>query len=81
MKPTVTFTHLVTGKQITIARNNQNNQFPITTILHGPAKDPKTGRESPEEHVWIVIENVPNPLPIRETYEEAMSLLEFNNKE
>lgn len=78
MKHTVNFTHLVTGKTITIARDSQTNRFPVAAIIHGPMKDPKTGKESLDEKVWLILEKVPNPLPVQETEQEVLKLLELD---
>lgn len=64
----VEFTHLVTGKKVYI-----RNPKTIVAFIHGDGKNDE-GKAFPGA-LWLVMENVPQSMPVLETFEEAKQKL------
>lgn len=68
MRKQVDFTHLITGKTVTIF-----DRTAIAGLLTGDCVD-ANGKKH-EGASWILVDKVPNPIPVRETAEEINKLL------
>jgi hypothetical protein len=63
----VTFKHLMTGKNVTVV-----NPKSIAAVIHGNINKEN---EASISAVFLVIDKVPAPIPVMETEEEVMAIL------
>lgn len=63
------FTHLVTGKRVTVVEPRA-----VAAFFSGPMQD-KAGKPSATDNVWLVIDKVPSPIPVVETEDEVLTKL------
>lgn len=66
----IRLTHLVTGKQVVIVERTS-----VSAIFIG---DCVTQGSTMPGATWIVLENVTNPIPVKETEEEVLRLLDIS---
>lgn len=70
----IKFKHIFNFKTIAVLNKEEAERTGICAILHGAEKEP-VSRRNPIECIWLVLPNVPNPLPVAESEEEVMTLL------
>jgi hypothetical protein len=68
MRQQVNFTHLITGKTVTIF-----DRSAIAGIMTGDCVD--AAGKTHLGAAWIIVDKVSNPIPVRETSEEINKLL------
>lgn len=65
---TVTFTHLITNKKVTIFN-------PLTSIAAVFTAPVDHGKKPAYDATWIVVNQVPNPIPVQETEDQVKTAL------
>jgi hypothetical protein len=65
----VKFTHLITGKGIVVFDHTN-----VKAIIHGDASKEHTNA------VWLILGSVPAPIPVKESEDAVLAILETANK-
>lgn len=69
---TATFTHLLSGKPCTVFDPAKT----VLALIHGSVE----GQKDALPRVWLVLAQMPTPIAISETYEEALKKLELKGE-
>ena len=77
MNKTVKLTHYTTKKDVIVISNNEN-RYPVSAIIVGDLV--LEGKNYPGVN-WIVLETVPNPIPVLESQSEILKALGLSTQE